>query len=103
MDVDTFVAVLAGDTDEEVDRLGDRWFVSHGDGWHPSAAAGLAAWRAWRGPRTVEIAAAVRGAPTVLELAVGAQASPVPATVVFELDKGVVREVRIYVDPEDAA
>lgn len=94
------VLAILGEDGDVPDRPVRGW-ISHGDqGWEGGLATLVGAWRDWRGDRPVEVTATVRGAPTVVELEVGARAAP--ATLLWD-ERPVPPELRIYVDPQDAA
>ncbi len=99
MDVDAIIATLR---EPSVPRLSPtcRVFIAVDPGWYEDLGSGLEAWRRWRGDRPVTLATAVRGNPTVLELEVGGNAA---ATVVCAHAAGAAEELRIYVDPREAA
>ena len=86
-------------TDDVVPTHSLRGWISYGRAeWHDDAADLIAAWRTWRGDRSVKVVTTVRGAPTVVELEVaGVEASP--ATLVWD-ERPSPAEARIYVDPE---
>lgn len=99
MGIDQVLELLGGDADVP-DAALRGWISSGEDGWSSELASVMTDWRRWRGDRTVQVVALVRGAPTVVELDVGGGATA--ATVLWD-DRAVPAELRIYVDPEHAA
>lgn len=102
MTVDDILDVLGSTDATSQFPAGFRGFVSYGPGWHADGGSLLRAWHEWRGDRRLRPRTVVRGEPTIVECDVSDGDGVVPATLVFAAAAGE-SELRIYVDPEDAA
>lgn len=101
MTLDEYLGAQDGAGRPELDPDGTRVFLGFGEGWYADAEAARRAWRDWRGDREVGRSATVTGPFTVVEYDVRGDRIA-PATVLYDARTNPP-ELRIYVDPEDAA